>query len=575
MGNPIRQIFKGIVKQTPDVVEQISRTVPRSIHDASPELIAGVPNIRLSPTRSTQTVLRTTPTHNTIPIQTITDPISISSAVFPNQTVTNRLGVQMGIGNDVSFNNGQLTGTLFSGNRRYNLSKIYDDFQRKGIDRRFLGNWMYGLGNNIEEIVRRLPLTDDFQPNLDFAVRNWSNPNTTTYTPRQYWDLMKSGGYNEDAIKHLFAQSAERYILNGESVPNWSLDLDYNNGRFIPRAITEYNFTQFRPEHIIQNMTEPIALGVFGRALNDSFGRSHFNYQTNTPKFDFRFTPIDDVRQAASNILTAKHPEFNFDPSLVQFTAARSADNVPTINWLRDRYKGMLPFDFSTFIWDQGKIRPKRWGVRQDRPNVGMDVYKTLGALKESVPRGYAITETNTSPDSEALKLAMAARNYGTNPGQTSVQVVRPDAHRNTLQNNAVWFEDLVNDPDIPQDEVAKLRRIMTEGGLWLESGSEWYNSEAYKRAQFLYNQAATKDMYKLYKGWHRLKKLDPTIKSFNISVEPFSKDMFEILFKTGTVAPPIHSPDFHIIKHKNGGRLLKSLNDAINKLKNNNKFGN
>jgi len=67
-----------------------------------------------------------------------------------------------------------------------------------------------------------------------------------------------------------------------------------------------------------------------------------------------------------------------------------------------------------------------------------MSVYKSLGQLKEGVPRGYAITETNTSPDSEVLKLIMAQRNYGTNPGQTSIRIIKPTGRRNTLQNGAV-----------------------------------------------------------------------------------------------------------------------------------------
>jgi hypothetical protein len=67
-----------------------------------------------------------------------------------------------------------------------------------------------------------------------------------------------------------------------------------------------------------------------------------------------------------------------------------------------------------------------------------MSVYKSLGELKERVPRGYAITETNTSPDSEVLKLIMAQRNYGTNPGQTSIRIIKPTGRRNALQNGAV-----------------------------------------------------------------------------------------------------------------------------------------
>jgi hypothetical protein len=61
-----------------------------------------------------------------------------------------------------------------------------------------------------------------------------------------------------------------------------------------------------------------------------------------------------------------------------------------------------------------------------------------LGKLQKGAPRGYAITEINTSPDSEVLKLAMARRNYGTNPRQITIKIVDPNGSRNAQQNNAV-----------------------------------------------------------------------------------------------------------------------------------------
>ena len=64
--------------------------------------------------------------------------------------------------------------------------------------------------------------------------------------------------------------------------------------------------------------------------------------------------------------------------------------------------------------------------------------------------------------------------------------------------------------------------------------------------------------MEKLYRHWRQLKKLDPNIGDFSISVEPFSDFNFRYLMKVGNTAPRIYSPDFHIIKHKRGGQLLK-----------------
>lgn len=541
MGIPIKRIIKTVTKQVPDIVQETADRTARTVRAVSPTTI-------------------TTPDIN----------VPNVSTVIPNQTVTNRLGVPIGIGTDVSFDTGRLTGTIFSGNSSYDLAKIYDDFDRAGITPRYLNDYVSDVLNSnggVQKLFETLPLSIDFKPQLDFNIKGW--PETRAFTPITYRNLMQSAGYNMNAIRNNLDRSAKN-IINGTPLYNWRMSL-LNN--LEPHQINEHNFDQFIPRHIVQNMNEDIASNIFYRRMDNIFEDSKFNLQTNRPTFSYAAKPITSIEQAASDFLTQKYPEFNFDLTMNQFTPAYANQNIPTIEFLRQRNPS-LPFDFKHFYWTQSKIPTgSTWGTRGPKPNVGMSVYKSLGELKERVPRGYAITETNTSPDSEVLKLVMSQRNYGTNPGQSSVRIINPRGHRNTLQNSAVWFEDLINDPQIPQSEKLKLLQIQQNGGI--DDVTDWLNSETYLRAQNLYNQRAIPDMQKLHRHWLQLKKLDPTIKDFNISIEPFSKYDFKTLMKVGNVTPRIYSPDFHIIKHKNGGQLLKHWNLAISGLKKNNKFGN
>lgn len=558
MGIPIKRIIKTVTKQTPDIVQDVANRTAQTVRAVNPTTI-------------------TTPTGLVVPdIRTI-DPATIRmpdrsiipdiSTVTPNRTIVNRLGVPIGIGSDVRIDNGHLAGTLFSGNKRYDLSKIYDDFELEGIDSSSLDAWVNAwlLDSDLDYVLKKLPLTADFKPQLDFVVNNGRY--TKHFTPRTYAQLMSNSGYRNEVILRGM-QNGSYDILNGTGIFSRHLLLDDN---FQPMQMTAQNVPLFTSDYFKRNLNEDTALEIFYNALRNSFDGSYFNPHSG---IEVKFSPVNitDKMRVVSEMLSSKYPQFNFDPSLQQFTPQFSGQNVPTINFLRQKF-GYLPFDFSHFNWNQGKIRSEGWGVRGAQPKVGMEVYKDMGKLKEGMPRGYAITEINTSPDSEVLKLTMARKNYGTNPGQASIKILNKGGNRNTLQNSRLWIEDLLNDPQIPQSEKSKLIDLHDHNGVF--NADEWIDTEMFKRAQILFNQRAVESMQKLYQGWHELKKLDPGIGDFNISTTPFSMDDFEELYHVGNTAPELRSPDFHVIKNKNGGRFLENWNLAINKLKNNNKFGN
>jgi len=155
---------------------------------------------------------------------------------------------------------------------------------------------------------------------------------------------MQSAGYNMDTIRSRLNLSA-RNILDGTPLKYRRLSLLSN---LEPESINKSNFFQFTPEHIIQNMDEDIAWNVFYRRMHDVFGDSMFDLQKNQPVFSYVSKPTTSVEQTASDFLTQKHPGFNFDPSMTQFTPAYVGQNIPTVELLRQRYSS-LPFDFEHF----------------------------------------------------------------------------------------------------------------------------------------------------------------------------------------------------------------------------------
>ena len=112
MGIPIKRIIKTVTKQAPDIVQDVADRTARTVRAVSPTTI-------------------TTPDINVPDVPTVT----------PVRTVINKLGVPIGIGSDVGFDsNNKIVGTLFSGDKKYDLSKLYEDFDKIGISERRLNN---------------------------------------------------------------------------------------------------------------------------------------------------------------------------------------------------------------------------------------------------------------------------------------------------------------------------------------------------------------------------------------------------------------------------------------------------
>jgi len=82
----------------------------------------------------------------------------------------------------------------------------------------------------------------------------------------------------------------------------------------------------------------------------------------------------------------------------------------------------------------------------------------------EDVPRGYAVAETNTSTDSELLKLNGALRRYGFGPGQFSVELVSANPHGNNYQFERMYLRDMLYYRDLLPDNEKVLLDKLLEG---------------------------------------------------------------------------------------------------------------
>lgn len=504
------------------------------------------------------------------PTQSITQ--SSVTPVTNARRVTNILGVPIDIGPDANLTKGVPTGTLFSSNGQYDLSNLYNDFENAGLSRRIITGLLRTF-NNIDQVAR-LPFNENFTPQINFLINRGTQP--VKMPVSAYKKMMLDGGYNEDFIDRIIARNLDG-LFSGKEMSTLDLHLNHN---LEPYGFSKRDWHAFNDQTVLAHLDEDIANSIFKRRLDSAFRRP-INADA-SPSYHFnQLSTASDLERKSANFLQKLYPDLNFDVNMTQFTPQFSGDNIPTINYLRNRYP-ILPFDLTTFRWGQGRISSNGYGKRGPRPKTGADVFKEAAQIAKDVPRGYRMTETHTSPDSEVLKLAFASRNYGKGPGQTSVKIFNKNGFRNNQQNNGVWIEDLLDESTgrLNAEELDFLRTLELNHDPSRYSINEHVvknlldqyqitpNSELFQKAKRLYGEKAVDDMKKLFRGWSRIKSLDPDITDFSIKLSPFTKNEFMELLETGHVSPWIESPNFHIIKNKKGGLLFKQLEQSLNTLK-------
>lgn len=204
-------------------------------------------------------------------------------------------------------------------------------------------------------------------------------------------------------------------------------------------------------------------------------------------------------------------------------------------------------------------------------------VAQTFNELK----RGSRITETNTSADSERLKLRSVIRNYGTEPGKLTAYLQRDSdgfpimAFSNSASARRLYLENLFDQPGM----LSRVRQFVNDGGMsrgkifqFLEDNPDI--ADHFKKA---YTDLGTSLVNEEVANLQKLMNLGTE----GITPELISRvrygvvnneasDLFEAfatLLYQGSVTPRIYRPNIFIQKHRLGGNV-NPIHSAISNAK-------
>ena len=254
-----------------------------------------------------------------------------------------------------------------------------------------------------------------------------------------------------------------------------------------------------------------------------------------------------------------------------------SAGDIEHMSWFqimeairKDAQGNPLMVDFD------GTIKPMEFG---GRPSVDFKGQRAAAAditeLYENLPRGYSIDETNTSVDSERIKLNRVTKNYGTGAGQTTVELVPPDylnQRGNNAQHDRVYLRDLLKYEDqLPDNEKELLHKLLNKEYGNSVTMSDLQGTKLLSIIEEEYNKLAESLEKALTLQWEKIKSLDsrPEIQGVKMpkKKEMSNTDLSMLLDPTvsdGSMSPIIYRQPVKIVKHKHGGPLFTNKNKYL-----------
>ena len=141
-----------------------------------------------------------------------------------------------------------------------------------------------------------------------------------------------------------------------------------------------------------------------------------------------------------------------------------TSGDIEHMNWFQ--MNRSLPTDATGRVLiteADGTVRPIKYGERPQFTDKGRyQAGRKALQMFDDVPRGYAVAETNTSLDSELLKLNGASRRYGFGPGQFSVELASTYPSGNNYQFERMYMRDMLYYKDLlPDNEKVLLDKIL------------------------------------------------------------------------------------------------------------------
>ena len=243
-------------------------------------------------------------------------------------------------------------------------------------------------------------------------------------------------------------------------------------------------------------------------------------------------------------------------------------------NYLRSNYdfydtKGTeFPGDINHMAWFQAG-NSSGYKTSSDYKQVANAVGKDVSDLIKSIPRGYALGETNTSFDSEMLKLLYSLRsnNYGRGKGQISVEFnKKPNGIRidkgNSSHKERIFVKDLYDKykDKLSKTDIEVLEEIINRGRKTkLDETDELIKKVSPELESIIkheYDELGKTLSAKMQSVWDRLIQKDIELKDApKIYPSEFTKYRLKDFISEGNITPHIHRPSIRIQKNKYGGK--------------------
>ena len=393
-------------------------------------------------------------------------------------------------------------------------------------------------------------------------VENYVYDGQKFITKEEASNKLRALGYRDEAINSVLNDSKDdlRDFLNGRGI-----GFDFPKIRF-----NEPNFSQ-----ATHNKRIELAHLEDGRVINHLFEDNGALSQSGSKgkyiKKDYNFD--DEDLELLEQLVNNYNKSANTNISVTDVLS--NEDIMADLrNYLRSNYdfygiKGHeFPGDINHMYWFHAG-NSSGYKPVSDYKQVANAVSKDVSDVINSIPRGYALGETNTSFDSEMLKLLYSLRsnNYGRGKGQISVEFnKKPNGIKidngNISHKERVFVKDLYDKykDKLSATDIEVLEEILNRGRRSkIDETSELAKKVSPELQAIIkseYDQLGRTLSAKMQSVWDRLIQKDIELKDApKIYPSEFTESVLHNFISNGNVTPFIYRPSVRIQRNKYGGK--------------------
>ena len=372
---------------------------------------------------------------------------------------------------------------------------------------------------------------------------------------------LKALGHSDDSINNILTNETDNLV---RFIQGSSRNFDFPTLRITKPSFNEathakrIELAHLEDSGVIEHLFED------NGALRQGLGKGIYT------KKDYNFTneDIELLEQLVNNYNKSTNNNISVTDVL------NDADNMADLrNYLRNHYsyfgvKGKdFPGDINHMSWFQAG-HSSGYNPTNNYKKVTNQVNRDVSDLIASIPRGYALGETNTSFDSEMLKLlhTLKNKNYRRGKGQISIEFNKNnhgiviDAG-NSAHKERIFVKDLYDkykyklsetDKEVLEEIINRGRRSKIDETKELAKN---ISPELESIIKSEYDNLGKTLSTKMQNVWDRLIQKDPTLKDApKISSSEFNKYRLLEFISEGNITPQINRPSIRIQKNKYGG---------------------